>query len=90
MFILPILWNLVLACKECNRGAGGKFAQVPSLHLLDNVDARNEFLIRSHHPLRETLIQQTGNTSQLRKSKLNDYFNRAKATLIHEWEPASK
>ena len=76
------VWNLVLACKECNRGEGGKFARVPSLRLLEKLDARNEFLIRSHHPLRETLMLQTGKFPASRKAFLNDYYNRAKVALI--------
>jgi len=82
------VWNLVLACKECNRGEGGKHAQVPSLRLLEKLNARNEFLISSHHPLRETLMLQAGKQPELRKGFLNDYYNRAKAALIHEWDPS--
>jgi len=47
------VWNLVLACRECNRGAGGKSARVPSLRLLERLWRRNEYLISSHHPLRD-------------------------------------
>ncbi len=56
------VWNLVLACKQCNRGESGKFARVPQIHLLERLHKRNCFFIASHHPLRETLINQTGNT----------------------------
>ncbi len=58
--------NLVLACQECNRGEGGKFDRLPSLDLLERLHQRNEYLISSHHPLRETLIRQTGLTSKHR------------------------
>src|SRR5262249_27405174 len=54
------VWNLVLACRECNRGVGGKFDRIPTIKLLGRLHIRNEFLISSHHPLRETLIRQTG------------------------------
>ena len=57
------IWNLVLACARCNRGSSGKFDRVPSLRLLERLNTRNEFLIASHHPLRETLMQQTGATA---------------------------
>ena len=60
------VWNLVLACPECNRGAGGKFARIPATEYLERLNRRNEYLIGSHHPLRETLIAQTGATPQLR------------------------
>lgn len=48
------VWNLVLACPNCNRGANGKFAKVPSIKYLERLHKRNEFLISSHHPLRES------------------------------------
>jgi 5-methylcytosine-specific restriction endonuclease McrA len=54
------VWNLVLACQRCNRGADGKFDRLPHLDYLDRLRRRNEFLIGSHHPLRETLMLQTG------------------------------
>ncbi len=60
------VWNLVLACPECNRGQGGKFARVPAPGYLLRLNRRNEYLIASHHPLRETLIAQTGATADAR------------------------
>jgi hypothetical protein len=51
------VWNLVLSCKACNREKG---ARIPTMKLLERLYSRNEFLIASHHPLRETLIMQTG------------------------------
>lgn len=84
------IWNLVLACQECNRGVGGKSASVPSLKLLERISRRNEFLIGSQHPLRETLMQQTGANEPLRRAFLNDYHAKAWALLIHTWEPAQK
>lgn len=64
------VWNLVLACKDCNRGEGGKFARIPELRYLDRLYRRNEYLILSHHPLRESLIAQTGSSSHDRLSFL--------------------
>ena len=81
------VWNLVLSCINCNRGAGGKFDKIPHIKLLGRLSRRNEFLIGSHHPLRETLISQTGATELERKIFLNDFYNKAKARLFHMWEP---
>jgi len=39
------VWNLVLACPQCNRGNSGKFARVPAVKYLDRLHKRNEFLI---------------------------------------------
>ncbi len=85
------VWNLVLACRQCNRGIGGtvsKSNRVPTLRLLERLSTRNEFLIRSHHPLRETLMQQTGASESDRREFLNAFHTRAVSTLIHQWEPA--
>ena len=67
--------NLVLSCTDCNRGVGGKFDQLPTIELLERLSDRNEYLITSHHPLRETLIVQTGNTVTKRKDYLQDAYN---------------
>jgi hypothetical protein len=82
------VWNLVLACKDCNRGVGGKFFRLPTLRLLGRLHARNEYLIGSHHPLRETLIAQCGRDEPSRRGFLNDAHRRALAVLIHQWEPS--
>lgn len=84
------IWNLVLACKTCNNGSKGKFAQLPSKNLLERLFIRNEYYCGSHHPLRETIIKQTGNTKELRKKFLQTCFNEAKKILIHTWEPEAK
>ena len=84
------IWNLVLSCQECNNGTGGKFASIPKRHLLERLHKRNEFLISSHHPLRETLILQTGVSKQQRKSFIKDYYNQAHQTIIHTWEAVEK
>lgn len=82
--------NLVLACQECNRGEGGKFERLPSVDLLERLFCRNEYLITSHHPLRETLIAQTGNTTEKRQTYLQDVYN---CSTLHlganriKWQP---
>jgi hypothetical protein len=81
------IWNLVLSCKECNRGAGGKFASVPDHHLLERLFNRNEFLIQSHHPLRETLVNQTGASLSERTEFLQKIDSLAIGSLIHRWKP---
>ena len=84
------IWNLVLSCKSCNRGEKGKFAKLPSIKLLERLNKRNEYFCSSHHPLRETIMSQTGNTIEQRKSFLQKCFNEAKGKLIHTWEPIPK
>lgn len=81
------VWNLVLACKCCNRGKQGKFAHVPSLKLLQRLHDRNEYFITSHLPLRETLMRQTGASTVKRHDFLSNVWNTARVNLFHEWEP---
>lgn len=87
--IRPIdgVWNLVLACQDCNRGKGGKFARVPALDLLERLWTRNEYFIGSHHPLRETLLSQTGTLERQRRDFLQAGFTAAKSQLVHIWKP---
>ncbi len=82
------VWNLVLACRDCNRGEGGKSARVPVLSLLQRLNTRNEYLISSHHPLRETLIQQTGRSLSERHHYLQQRYDDALRYLIHTWQPS--
>ena len=81
------VWNLVLACETCNAGEGGKHTNIPSLKLLSRLSKRNNYLISSHHPLRETILRQTGQSESERRAFLQDFYNRAKNTLFHTWEP---
>jgi len=84
--------NLVLSCVECNRGEKGKFAQLPSIDLLTRLSKRNEYLITSHHPLRETLIMQTGNTRDKRKQYLQDAYSCSISYfgIKNKWEPQAQ
>jgi 5-methylcytosine-specific restriction endonuclease McrA len=82
------VWNLVLACRHCNRGVDGKSSRLPQLRFLARLNTRNEFFITSHHPLRETLIAQTGTTSEERARFLNSAYSTAGEWLIHTWKPA--
>lgn len=82
------VWNLVLACQNCNRGKEGKFAHVPSQLLLERLHKRNEYFINSHLPLRETLIKQTGKSDIARRSFLNTAWQSARNNkLFHIWHP---
>lgn len=84
------VWNLVLSCRECNRGTGGKFDAIPDLPLVERLKRRNDFLISSHHPLRETLIRQTGANEKARSKFLNDTYERAWATRLVKWMPVER
>jgi hypothetical protein len=81
------VWNLVLACRDCNRGEGGKFARVPEVQYLERLSKRNEYYVNSHHPLRETIIAQTGATAEQRRGFLRDAYRRSLEALVHPWSP---
>jgi len=51
---------------------------------------RNEYLINSHLPLRQTLKQQIGKDEPKRIQFLQESYITAKTILIHEWEPEPK
>lgn len=87
--IIDGVWNLVLACERCNRGANGKFAFIPDLRLLARLHRRNEYLISSHHPLRETMIAQTGASEPLRRGFLQGKYSQARLLTIHTWYPSN-
>jgi hypothetical protein len=84
--------NLVLACKECNRGENGKFEKLPTIDLLERLYNRNEYLISSHHPLRGTLMAQTGITTANRQNYLQKAYNCSITYLGSrgsKWQPES-
>jgi len=81
------VWNLVLACRDCNRGAAGKSDLVPELPYLERLHRRNKFLIDSHHPLRETLMAQTGPGEHERRAFLAEAYRGAAELLIQRWKP---
>ncbi|MEE1274642.1 MAG: HNH endonuclease domain-containing protein [Olegusella sp.] len=80
------VWNLVLANKRCNRGENGKFDRIPTLEYLERLSRRNEFLISSHHPLRETIMRQTGFTPQDRRRFLQRTYTRARDLIGYQWK----
>ena len=81
------VWNLVLSCQRCNRGKQGNSARVPAIRFLERLHRRNEYLIGSHHPLRETLITQTGRTEAERRNFLQEMESFAMQHLVSRWEP---
>lgn len=83
------IWNLVLACQNCNRGVGGKFEQLPHISFLTKLNNRNNFYIESHHPLRETIINQTGSNPEQRRSFLQKRYDEALSIFPgkEKWTP---
>jgi hypothetical protein len=63
------VWNLVLACARCN-GWHEKSDRPSHQRYVERLNIRNEYLISSHHPLRPTLIEQTGQLASDRSATL--------------------
>lgn len=84
------VWNLVLACRDCNRGSSGKHDCVPALNLVERLHRRNEFLITSRHPLRETLVAQTGAGAAARVAFLQRNHTAALTGRIIQWHASSR
>lgn len=82
---LDQVWNLVLACSACNRGPSGKFDSIPAIAYLARLVRRNEYLIGSHHPLRETLLLQTGADAATRRRFLQSMFDVANESQPSRW-----
>jgi 5-methylcytosine-specific restriction endonuclease McrA len=85
---LDDVWNLVLACPMCNRGTAGKFDRLPHGDFLEILWQRNERLINSHHPLRESIINTTGAKAPARLAFLRSVQNRAIEHARAEWRPS--
>ena len=83
------VWNLVLACRDCNRGVAGKSARVPSITLLTRLHRRNEYYVSSHHPLRDTILAQTGTTLPQRQTFLQRQHDTAMQWQgrLDTWQP---
>ena len=84
------VWNLVLACSDCNRGTNGKSDRIPAIELLFQLHKRNEYLIESDHPLKETLINQTGKTEIQRRDFLNSFFQKVQLNPSTAWRPKNR
>lgn len=78
------VWNLVLSCPECNSEKSGR---LPGLSVVEDLSRRNEYLISSHHPLRETLILQTGASSEKRRDFLEGLYRHSVPLLGTPWTP---
>lgn len=85
---LDQMWNLVLACVDCNRGIGGKFDATPSRKYVERLSIRNDYLIESNLPIKETLLLQTGKSSTQRRAFLQSKLDFANTYHPGSWSTA--
>lgn len=83
------VWNLVLAHSSMN-STKEKGAKIPHRKYLERLYNRNEFYINSKHPLAETIINQTGNTKEMRRKFLEKQYNIALENSIVTWTPSEE
>ena len=81
------IWNLVLSCQDCNRGSQGKFERIPDIKYLYALSKRNNYYIESHHPLRETIINQTGKLQDDRRNFLQKMYDLSIDHIPVKWKP---
>jgi 5-methylcytosine-specific restriction endonuclease McrA len=84
-FDLNGVWNLVLACSDCN---SDKSDSVPEKKYLERLKTRNNYLISSHHPLSNTLLNQTSSDEKERNSILEKLHSYAYAHQMIYWKPS--
>jgi hypothetical protein len=78
------VWNLVLSDSSVNLD---KKAKIPEKRFLERLFNRNEFFLESKHPLAETIINQTGQTKDMRRRFLEKNYNFALSLSIQKWKP---
>jgi len=84
------IWNLVIACQECNRGCNGKFDKPPKKLFFDKLLNRNLLFIEEHrHSLKNSILLSLSANSAIEveaimKSVLNKF------SLFDSWEPKNK
>lgn len=80
-------WNLVLAHCSCNQN---KSDNIPPEYYIKHLIIRNEFLIQSGHPLKETIIKDTGKTPMEREAFIRHQYKYAKDKIRRFWNGNSK
>ena len=85
------VWNLVLACRDCNRGPDGKFDKVPARIFFEALTKRNLYFAEEHkHSMRFSVLSSLGinSTAQILPAmqklyKLFDSFEKWKPREAH-------
>ena len=83
------IWNLVIACKECNRGTGGKFDRIPSNDYEIKIINRNILFTEEHrHSLKNSILLSLNAKNHIEvKSKMNSIFENFK--IFEKWRPSA-
>jgi len=77
------IWNLVLACEDCNLR---KSDHLPQKHFVQKLIDRNEFVLDSDLPLKEHLRKVLGTIDKQREQLVWSQYNVAKDRGLTLWE----
>jgi 5-methylcytosine-specific restriction endonuclease McrA len=81
------LWNLVIACQECNRGSGGKFNSPPDTQFYKTLITRNKLFTEEHrHSLKNTILLSIGAKNSEEVTRRMNYFF-GFFGIIRGWKP---
>jgi len=80
------VWNLVLTHSMCNQQ---KSDHLPTKKHIQNLIHRNEFLIKSNHPLKDKIINALGSTPKKRYDAVMKVYNDAIQILRIPWDELS-
>lgn len=76
------IWNLVLADDHCN---ANKADRLPTGAMIDRLIDRNEAIIRSDHPLKESLFEDLGETKTSREETVKREYKRCRKMSPRVW-----
>jgi len=79
------IWNLVLSHDGCNMS---KSDNLPPSEYLLALHRRNEYYIASSHPIKQHLIDATGDTRQAREEFLRRTYDQATLAIRRTWRVA--
>ncbi|TNP14134.1 HNH endonuclease [Bacillus tropicus] len=85
------IWNLVLSHSFCNQQ---KSDNLPDMHYIEKLIERNEYFIKSNHPISNKLKEQLGSTPRQRRTTIDRIYEQAKLVLapwkgIYGYNPAT-
>jgi hypothetical protein len=81
------VWNLVIACKKCNRGTGGKFDEPPANSYFEQLLGRNVLFFEEHrHSLKNSICLSLGvNTKNGIIAKMKNVYKHFE--VVKGWKP---
>ena len=85
------IWNLVISCKECNRGLNGKFDSPPSYNYFNDLIIRNILFSEEHkHSLKNSILLslnlQLSETKKIPK-QMQYIYNHMNLNIVNGWNP---